>query len=474
MEMLSAVDSLFLWLERRRQPLHVAGLQIFRFPEDAEPDYVNKLAESMRQYNSPTPPFNQRIVSRWGLGHWDQDKRFDLDHHFRHVALPRPGGPKELVTFISAEHSNLLDRFRPLWETYLIEAMHGRHFAIYTKVHHSLMDGVSAVRLGMRMLSNDPAQRDMPPMWQMPLRESSRHADNNYGFLAQLGSLTKLAKTQMQTVPVVAGALYDAMQKARKNPELTHIFSAPRCRLTQSITGSRRFAAKSFDASRLKAVATRLNATTNDVILAMCGGALRTYLKYQNELPDKPLIAMVPMSLRTDDSIGGNQVATLLANMGTHIEGTLERFEVVRQSVLDAKQRFSGMTPEQILNYTALMLAPTGFSLLTGLMPQWLAFNLVISNVPGPHETCYWNGAQLEHMFPVSAIVNHMALNITLISYDGKLDFGVVGCRRTLPSIQRLLNHMEQELEELERAVGLQQSPATPPKKRKKKVATQS
>ena len=167
----------------------------------------------------------------------------------------------------------------------------------------------------------------------------------------------------------------------------------------------------------------------------------------------------MPISLRKDDSVGGNQVATILANLGTHIDDPLERFEVIRQSVIEGKNRFADMTPEQIVDYTALTLAPSGFAMLTGLMPQWLAFNVVISNVPGPKELCFWNGARLEHVFPVSAIVNHMALNITLISYHDKLEFGVVGCGRTLPSLQRLLNHMEQELEALEAAVGLAPEP---------------
>jgi diacylglycerol O-acyltransferase len=470
MERLSALDNLFLWLERRQQPLHVAGLQIYRFPEDAGPQYVSELAEYLRQFTAPTPPFDLRMVSRWNGNFWQHDDKFDIDHHFRHVALPKPGGPKELVSFISAEHSNLLDRSRPLWETYLIEAMHGRHFALYTKIHHSLVDGISAMRLGMRMLSQDATQRDMPPIWQLPVPERERRSHGEGGLLAQVGGVMRLAGTQARAIPAVASALYKTVQHARANPELAHVFTAPQCRLTQPITGSRRFAAQSFPLARLKAIATTLDATTNDVILAMCGGALRTYLKFHDDLPERPLVAMVPMSLRKDDSVGGNQVATILANLGTHIEDPLQRFEVIRQSVLEGKNRFATMTPEQIIDYTALTLAPTGFAILTGMMPQWQAFNVVISNVPGPRETSFWNGAQLEHNFPVSAIVNHMALNITLISYHDKLEFGVLGCRRTLPSLQRLLNHMEQELEELEVVVGLA-PPPHPGGKRKARAA---
>lgn len=455
MERLSAIDNLFLALERRHQPLHVAGLQIYSFPENAGPHYIRDLAEHLREFNQPTVPFDLHVVTRWTGYHWDHDDRFDIEHHFRHVALPKPGGPKELLTFISAEHSNLLDRSRPMWETYLIEAMHGRHFALYTKIHHSLVDGVSAMRLGMRMLDTDPNRRNMPPIWQLPPLQRPPREHAEAGMLSQLGAIARLAGSQIKAVPAVAGALIKTVQHARDNPELAHVFTAPQCRLTQPITGSRRFAAQSFPVSRLKAIACRLNATTNDVILAICASALRSYLRFHNDLPERPLVAMVPMSLRKDDSVGGNQVAVILANLGTHIEDPLERFGVIQASVNEGKTRFAGMTPEQIIDYTALTLAPTGLALLTGIMPQWLAFNVVISNVPGPREQCYWNGARLEHMFPVSAIVNHMALNITIISYKDNLEFGVIGCRRTLPSLQRLLGLVEQGLEELEHALGM-------------------
>lgn len=453
MQRLSLEDNLFLWLERRQQPLHVAGLQIYRFPDDAGPHFVSELAAYMRQFRTPTAPFNQRIESRWLGNFWVPDDHFDLDHHFRHVALPKPGSVKELMTFISAEHSNLLDRSRPLWENYLIEAMHGRHFALYFKVHHALVDGVSAMRLGMHMLTDSPARRELPPVWQLPPPASSPHPAPGLG--VQIRAIAHLVGEQVESIPAVTRALYQTLQHARANPELANVFSAPRCRLNESITGSRRFAAQSFSISRLKAIATATGATLNDVLLAVCGTGLRTYLLSQNDLPDKPLVAMVPMSLRKDDSAGGNQVAVILANLATHREEPLQRLEITRASVNEAKERFCAMTPEQIINYTALTLAPTGLAVLTGMMPQWLAFNVVISNVPGPREPCYWNGALLERMFPVSAIVNHMALNITIISYQDSLEVGVVGCRRTLPSLQRLLNYLEQGVVELEQALGL-------------------
>jgi diacylglycerol O-acyltransferase len=206
---------------------------------------------------------------------------------------------------------------------------------------------------------------------------------------------------------------------------------------------------------RIKAVGQRADCTVNDVILAMCGSALREYLIGQNALPDQPLIAMVPVSLRQDESDDGNQVATILANLGTHIADPGKRLEVIRSSVREGKERYQQMNSEEILNYTALTLAPTALNLMTGMVPRWQAFNVVISNVPGPKEPLYWNGARLEGMYPVSIVLDRIALNITLTSYIDQIEFGLIACRRTLPSMQRLLDYLERSLFELEVAVDI-------------------
>ena len=456
MRRLSPVDQLFLWLERRQQPMHVAGLQLFSYPEGAKANYVRDLAESMREYTQPSPPFNQRLVHRWGQTYWDADQQFDLACHFRHEALPKPGRIRELLTLVSAEHSNLLDRQRPLWQAHLIEGLRGRRFALYTKVHHSLVDGIAAMRLGMRALSTDPEERNLPPVWAQPQRRrKSANLTNPVDLAGSVAQLTSTAGKQIATVPTVAREVYRATQKARHDPDYVSVFQAPQSMLNQGITGSRRFAAQSYSMERIKAVGQRADCTVNDVILAMCGSALREYLIGQNALPDQPLIAMVPVSLRQDESDDGNQVATILANLGTHIADPGKRLEVIRSSVREGKERYQQMNSEEILNYTALTLAPTALNLMTGMVPRWQAFNVVISNVPGPKEPLYWNGARLEGMYPVSIVLDRIALNITLTSYIDQIEFGLIACRRTLPSMQRLLDYLERSLFELEVAVDI-------------------
>lgn len=455
MKALTPVDQLFLWLERRQQPMHVGGLQLFEFPDDAEESYVQELAELLRAYNKPSAPFNQRLVTKLGQSYWDEDKQFDLDHHFRHEALPHPGRIRELLSLVSAEHSALLDRERPLWESHLIEGFSDRRFALYSKIHHSVVDGIAAMRLMQRALSTDPDERGLPPVWAQTLKKRSREAMSPVDAVSHLAQQASGASKQIATIPNVMREVYKSIQKSRRHEAYVSVFQAPHSILNERITGSRRFAAQSYPLPRFKAIAKAFGGTLNDVVLAVCGSALREYLIGQHALPDMPLIAMVPMSVRADDSDGGNQIAMILANLATHVADPGRRMEIVMNSIREAKDRCARMTPEEIVNYTAVTLAPAGVNLLTGMNPKWQSFNVIISNVPGPKEPLYWNGARLSGVYPVSIVLDRMALNITLTSYVDSLEFGFIACRRTLPSMQRLLDYVGKAIDELEVAAGL-------------------
>ena len=452
---LSPTDQLFLWLEKRQQPMHVGGLQLFSFPENAPDDYVARLAEQLRQQHQVTAPFNRRLSYRLGQPVWVEDDQLDLEHHFRFEALPTPGRIRELLSFVSAEHSHLMDRERPMWEVHLIEGLKDRQFALYTKVHHSLIDGVSAMRLATRMLSENPHETGMPPIWDMTPRARSGGDDGSLSLWRSVAHLLGSSGKQLGTIPTVAKELLKTINQARKDPAYHSIFHAPRSVLNQKITGSRRFAAQSYCLKRIKAVCEAYGTTVNDVVTAMCASALRTYLMNQDALPAKPLIAFVPVSLRRDDSSEGNQVGVILANLHTDENNAGQRLTKIHQSMEEAKDRYRNMSSEEIVNYTALTLAPAAFHLLTGMAPNWQTFNVVISNVPGPSEPRYWNGARLEGMYPVSIAMDRLALNMTLTSYNGQVEFGLIGCRRTLPSMQRMLDHLEEGLAELETAAGL-------------------
>jgi len=456
MKQLSLSDQLFLWMEKRQQPMHVGGLLLFSFPEGASTKYVTEIAEYMQTFTQPSKPFDQRLKTRFGQYYWEQDKQFDLEHHFRHSALPKPGRIRELLSLISVKHSSMMDRERPMWECHLIEGVRGKRFAMYNKSHHCMMDGVAAMRLTSKLLSEDPDKRDLPPLWAVPASKRKRSATVSQGdIVSSLAHLASAAGKQISTLPTLIKEVGHAVNQARTNPDYVSAFQAPQSILNHRITGSRRFAAQSYPLERFKIIAKAMGATLNDVVMAVCGSALRNYLINQQALPTKPLIAMVPMSMRNDDSTAGNQIAMILASLGTHVADPAERLGIIRRSILDGKERFKHMSLEEAVNYTALTLAPAGLNMLTGLSDKLQAFNVVISNVPGPKKHLYWNGARLEGMYPVSIPIDRIALNITLVSYVDHLEFGFTACRRTLPSMQRLLDYVEKGIEELEIAAGL-------------------
>jgi len=454
MKPLSLADQLFLWMEKRQQPMHVGGLHLLSYPEGAGPKYVSELAEYMHSFQQPIAPFNQRLVRRFGRYYWDEDKQFDIEHHFRHSALPKPGRIRELLSLVSVKHSALMDRQRPMWEVHLIEGIRGKRFGLYYKVHHCMLDGVAAMRMGMRLMSEDPNVKDQPPLWAMPRKQRTQQVIQASDMVQSLTEIASVAGKQISTVPTLIKEVGHAVKQASTNPDYTSAFQAPPSILNQRITGSRRFAAQSYPIDRFKAIAKKADATLNDVVMAVCGSALRNYLVSLNALPKKPLVAMVPMSMRRDDSETGNQIAMILATLGTHLSDPEERLESIKRSVKESKDRYASMSLEEAVNYTALTLAPAGLNMLTGLSNRLQAFNVVISNVPGPKKHLHWNGARVEGMYPVSIPMDRIALNITLVSYVDSLEFGFTACRRTLPSMQRLLDYVEQGISELESVVG--------------------
>ena len=227
-------------------------------------------------------------------------------------------------------------------------------------------------------------------------------------------------------------------------------FDAPMSVLNKRISASRRIAAQSYDIQRFNDIAERLNISKNDVVLAVCAGAIRRYLISMDALPSKPLIAFVPMSLRTDDSVAGNQLSFVLANLGTHLDDPLSRIKLIHRSMNNGKRRFRRMNQAQVINYSVIAYAWEGINLATSLFPKKQAFNLIISNVPGSEKPLYWNGARLQSLYPASIVFNGQAMNITLASYLDKIEFGITACSKALPHVQEMLTLIEEELQLLE------------------------
>ncbi|MFG1815997.1 wax ester/triacylglycerol synthase family O-acyltransferase [Kribbella sp. NPDC049174] len=454
------LDAMFLLGETREQAMHVGGLMLFELPEGAgrdhvfpevSRDYVSGLYHEMVQAGSVNPLFARRVRNRpldLGYWSWEQDDQIDLEYHVRLSALPRPGRFRELFELTSRLHGTLLDRHRPLWEMQLIEGVEGRRFALYSKVHHSMIDGVTALRWMQDTLTTDPTRTGMPAPFALPApsAESSGSSDGLLTTVARMpGNAGRLLADLAGLTPVGLKSLLHS----------TVPFQAPRTILNQSITGARRFAAQSWPIERLEKVRAITGATLNDVMLAMCSGALRNYLLELNALPDKALTAMVPVSLRgtSDAPGGGNSLSTLIADLATDEADPDRRIHRIMTSTSYSKGVLSALSPLQNPMIGALGFGVAGpAAILPGVAGRTTPpYNLVISNVPGPAESpLYWNRSRLLGMYPASIVLNGQALNISVTSYDHQLHFGLVGCRRTVPHLQRLLVHLETSLAELE------------------------
>ncbi len=454
MELLSPTDSIFLIGESREHPMHVGGLQLFDPPEGAPEGFVHDLYEKVAALGDFSPTFRKRPATLLGgianVG-WALDDQVDVGYHLRRSALPSPGRIRDLLELISRLHSTLLDRHHPLWEAHIIEGLPDGRFAVYTKMHHSLIDGVSALKLTMRALSDDPDDTELRVPWALPPRTSRKPAEEGPGLLRTIaGTVGSVAGLAPSTLKIANAALIDQ--------QLTLPFSAPKTMFNVKIGGARRFAAESWPFERIQRVKAAAGVTVNDVVLAMCAGALRAYLIEQNALPDSPLISMVPVNMRTDGdtSSGGNMVGTVLCSLATDVEDPGRRLETISASMRGNKEVFASLPRMEALALSGLMIAPLGL----GAVPGYVAaapppFNVVISNVPGPRQPMYWCGARMSGDYPVSIVMDNLALNITLVSNDKNLDFGLIGCRRSVPHLQRLLGHLEDALADLERAFGV-------------------
>ncbi len=467
------LDAMFLWGETVETMMHVASLMPFSPPEGAGPDFIKEIYEDMLA--APvSPPWNQRLTHPHILRHpaqaWVEDDHFDIDYHVRRSALPSPGDERELGIVVSRLHSHQLDFTRPPWEVHLIEGLEGGRYAVYIKVHHSLVDGYTATRIQEKTLSEDPADTSMPfffsvnPWSGKPAGHKS--ASRAGGPLAlprrAIGAATGTARAAARTAGAVANTgMGTARAVARlelgRGPgtsDLVDPTSAPATIFNARTSRNRRLATQQYDLEQVKAIARAAGGTVNDVVMAVCGGGLRRYLDEIGERPEKPLIAFMPVNLRPEgDAGGGNRVGVTLASMGTHLKDPEERLEAVIASTSQAKEQMRGMQQLTVLAYSGYLLAPAAAQLaaaLTGVgraLPKTI--NLVLSNLAGPPRTLYMRGAKLEAIYPISIPVHGMALNITLESYADTLCFGFVGCRDAVPSLQRLAVYTGEALEEL-------------------------
>ncbi|MGW5228564.1 WS/DGAT/MGAT family O-acyltransferase [Nocardia niigatensis] len=451
MDLLNPIDAIFLALESREHPMHVGGLQLFEPPADAGPEFTQELFEAFASKTEVRTRFRRkpsRLLGGFSSLAWSHAETVDLDYHLRRSALPAPGGMGDLLDLTERLHGILLDRHRPLWEARLIEGLSDGRFAVYMKMHHALIDGVSAMRLMQRTLTDDPLESRVNVPWGTAPVPHDDAAEPESPWSQLRRAVPRILRATGSIAAPLRGAI---------DGRLTLPMTAPRTLFNTSIGGARRIAVRSWPLERINAVRLATGATVNDVVLAMSAAALRAYLLERDALPDEPMIAMVPVNIRSTaeaDTSEGNLVAACLANLGTHIEDPAARLETISASMREAKQVFTQLPKLEALLLSAALMTPLGVSLLPGFeaLPR-MPFNLVISNVPGPRKPVYMQGARLDANYPLSIPFESQAMNITLTTNGDNLDFGLVGCRRTVPDLDRMTDHLENGLAELERAV---------------------
>jgi WS/DGAT/MGAT family acyltransferase len=444
MEHLSSLDASFVHLETPETPMHVASLLLLELPENYKGNFYEEVKKLLANRIHLARVLHRKLAPMpFELGDpvWIEDNDIDIDYHVRHVLLPEPGTMEQLDTLVARLHSSALDRSRPLWEVYVIEGLQSGQVGYYNKVHHSGIDGKAGTELANVLYDVTPEPRVFePPVrrqtggYQLGVTEmieaGLRNAATQYAKLAQMWP--KAAEV-MSDLAGAATRLSDRSQQQNLRP-------APKTLFNVAITNQRSFATMRIPLGEMKALAKSHDATLNDIVMALCAGGLRKFLEVRNALPDEPLQAGVPASLREPgDKSMNNQVTMVRVNLATDIADPQKRLDAIRNSSQESKEML-GRVKGIISTDLPMLGSPwimSGFAMLYGrsnLADRVPAFsNVAISNVPGPPKTLYVAGAKMVSYYPVSIPYHGIALNITVQSYAGSMDFGLTACRRAMP-----------------------------------------
>ena len=479
MDHLSGLDATFLYLETPEQPMHVGGLNVFELPAGYSGDFVDDLRAHITQRMHLAPVFRRKLVNMpFELANpiWALDDDMDMEYHIRSTVLPKPGTRAQLDKLVGRLHSSLLDRSRPLWEFYVIEGLQSppdapagtRHVAFYSKVHHAALDGAAGVALATAIMDVTAIPRAVRPA---PNRRAM--ATDNFG-IAEL-AVAGLKNTAVQSaklaknLPGLARAAYSMLRPPKSDeptlgvaglelvdsPQKNRWF-APKTPINVSITNQRSFSSLSFPLAGIKHVAKGNGVTLNDVVMGICSGALRRYLADLHCTPEHSLLAAVPVSLR---EVGNTEMNTQASMMRISLASTIAdpkaRLMAIHQASKAAKAASANMNAVMPTDFPSLgvpwilsgLAALFGRSKLANNMAP-LA-NLAISNVPGPNMALYLAGAKMLTYYPVSIVTHSLALNVTVQSYNGSLDFGLIACRKAMPDLPELAKYMQKTFDEM-------------------------
>lgn len=463
MQRLTGLDATFLYMETPTSPMHVSSLWVL----DPSTSPTEFSFEKMRRLYADrlhlAPPFRRRLVDvPFDLNHpiWIEDPDFDLDWHLRHIAVPKPGTMRELQDLVAHLIAMPLDRSRPLWEVWLIDGLEDGYVATLSKVHHAAIDGASGEELMLAILDLSPEVEDKPDLGE-PWQPDRVPTDTE-----MLGhALVSLSQTPLRAVKTIRRTTEAALRIRSENrqPDTTpppSLFSAPHTSFNATLSAHRSLGTATLSLADVKMVKNAFDVKVNDVILALCAGSLRRYLDSRDEHPDGPLVAMVPISVRTDEHKGamGNQVASALATLATDIDDPVKRLQAIHEGMNQAKAQQDAIGADTLQNWVEFA-APAVFNRAVRLYSRMKMadrhrplFNVTISNVPGPPFPLYVGGARLVASYPIGPIFDGGGLNMTVMSYMDSLDFGLNACPELLPDIDMVADGLHLALEDLKKA----------------------
>jgi diacylglycerol O-acyltransferase / wax synthase len=478
MQQLTGLDAAFLALDSPTAYGHVGSVSVLDPPAGGAALTLDRLTELIESRLHLVPLFRRRLVEvPFGLDqpYWIEDPDFDIEFHVRELALPAPGDDRQLAVQAARLHARPLDRQRPLWEAYLVHGLQGGGQALYVKVHHAAIDGVSGNDLLATLMDTSPEPRELDET--DPWRPETEPGAVN--LLAR--SALSLASHPARAARVSAGIARSlpALVRSPARPRLPLIdrfllrrdggvilpappLIAPATPFNKNIGPHRRWAFTSVPLAEVKAIKNAAGVTVNDVVMALCAGALRTWLQKHDSLPEEPLVSMVPVSIRTEAQEGshGNRVSSVIAPLPTHLADPAGRLAAAHEAMRAAKEQHNALPAElltDIAQFSMPALANQASRLATRLrlLERVPPFNVIISNVPGPTVDLYLCGARLDGVYPLSAIADGQGLNLTVLGSRGKLNFGALADRDLVPDVDLIIDALKEELDALSDAVGV-------------------
>ncbi len=481
MRQLTGLDAQFLALENPRQTGHVGALAIL--DPSTRPDgrlELDDLLGLIAERLPLLPPFRWRLRQvplSLDYPYWIDDPDFDLEYHVRELALPPPPTDAKLADQVARIIARPLDRARPLWEAYLIQGLPDGDVGLLTKIHHAVIDGISGAEMMGALLDLTPEGREPPDVTQTDVRRDREPGELEMLARGALGAPRYLERVvralpsmlpNLEYAPILndlpgarligRGAARAAWLIGRRDPRLLGRprLKRPRTSFNGHVSAHRRFAFGQLPLDQVKEVKNRHGVTVNDVIVELCASAVRRWLIEHDELPAQPLVAQVPFSVRTEQHQGtyGNRIGMMSVPLFTQEPDPAKRLRLTHRALRAAKERYEALPADLLQDATEFIppavysrAAQLTFSLAASRTPVW---NLVISNVPGPQIPLYLAGARLKAIYPVSVITDGLGLNITVMSYDGRLDFGLVADREQMPDLWKLVDWLRDALTELE------------------------